>query len=1427
MGVFDNIYYDVTKRNPQPKKRNFDFLSKEEERDAYKWVKKAYPVYDWDSYVSDRIDPTKQEADYNTYWGAMNQYRYNRDRTYSGKDALDFGDAAYNPYDADDDTNTAYADYYKTFGKAPKDGAEIEQHKTRLTYKDQYDKTLAEDVAAYEKGMKPLKYQVSDRIKSEYDALAKLAQSGQNPMEYLDSAAPTIAKLHRATIQAEADRQRKLAESEEAAAPDMSDIYGTKKTTSKLDLDTLKALGYDEKTGFKFLNDGSFTMKRADDVQAMEDRNMATNMFPSLKPTMPKPRAVTPPEVQAQRTSEGRVGTAIGRGPQRPRSEIEQLRATGGPFGTRVPDWISTDYLKAAKVARDIVNLTPGMIAGRAVTTLPQELFKEGVATLQDLSQGEQATFDMPKWTFDRGFDSGQSYVGVIQDALDYNLKNGTRLGPFTTQEMQMFSDALKDPVVSTVVNVVGEANIDPLNIVGSRWFAEIVALRKAGKTAEAAELANRVVDAAQTAKAANTADTAVDAASAVSPSAMRQSRPVATRATRLADASVMPAPRQVGTIAPADLRATQRPGVVARAASSADNVAMAADDTATLTATRRPATSPVTATGDKAYDAMKAAPDGMAERGLSENIRTDAASAPDLRDSFSQDPDFYKVVGNKETLGKAQAIYDQGAQAATMRLNDLVDRMKPEAVPLAKMMARDLTEAGNVQGARQLLSGVASKLTEAGQFGQAARILRQADSETLLMTLDRQLKKLNIEGREIYGKKWKDFDLLPDELDNIGRIQPGDEAAIEKTMEGIANRIATSKDMPATVYEKLRSWRHMSMLLNPKTQARNLMGNVAMAGMRKVAARTSGAIQTAVLPKQMRTQAVKVGKEAKAAARSYFTANKADILRGASKYQEGIRLNMPQKRVFQTKGLEEVRKLTYRLLEAGDVPFYRNAFVDRLASFMEARGIKNIADVPEEALKLAIREAEEATFKDASALSNLLNKWKTPENYSNVIQKASTQVLDAVLPFTKTPINIARRGIQYSPVSVLTGLFKKGDWATKIDEIAKGLTGTGVMALGAWLASKDILTGSAPDDKDMAAYEKATGNAPFSILGKYTYDWAQPFAMPLVMGVEIYNALKDDPVKQARLEKMVQDPENTDFWSMAKKYTLAAIDALNASGGTLLDMSILQGVRKALGGENVGTTAAQTVIDYFMQYIPTFLGQIAGTIDPVQRQTYYGRTGENLFKTAGATAISKIPGASMALPAKITPFGKETVKPRPIGLRAVQQFASPGNITTPQDVGPAVDAEIRRLYSEGQNAQFPTTVETSFKFADRNITLTTEEYQTYQQTTGQLTEKLYNEIINSKDYRRVPDDEIDKKIKAMAAKRGMSVKALDTPKIRRQVTEEIRAGRLADAIAESKKAAQYKIVKARGLVRGNETPKELSKMLGVSQATAEWILNN
>jgi hypothetical protein len=567
-------------------------------------------------------------------------------------------------------------------------------------------------------------------------------------------------------------------------------------------------------------------------------------------------------------------------------------------------------------------------------------------------------------------------------------------------------------------------------------------------------------------------------------------------------------------------------------------------------------------------------------------------------------------------------------------------------------------------------------------------------------------------------------------------------------------------------------------MLLNPKTQIRNVGGNMIMAAMRETAAKVSAGLQKVLLKPGERTQAFKAGKEYKDAAAAFYEANKKALL-GTNKYQENIKLNMPGKRVFKNDPLEATRKFTYKLLEMGDVPFFKRAYIDRLSSYAQARGIKDFSKLPQEAFSTALKEAEQATYKDANIIADALNRWKNPGADASIYKKAGGFLLEGLMPFTKTPLNIIGRGIQYSPAGILNGINK---WTTKklaaegIDEMAKGLTGTAIIGLGYLLAKSGVLTGKASEDADMKAYDTSTGNAPFSILGKFTYDWAQPFSVPLSVGVEVYNALKDDPLKAKQVEGIIQSDDGR-WTQIAKSMTNAVVDALTASGDTVFNMSVLKSVKYLLGNQQgVMAGLADLPQNYASQFIPTLSSQLAGTIDPTARQTYVKG---NWPASAKGVLLNKIPFASMTLPAKQTPYGEDIQRiQNPLG-RAAAQFLSPGTISVNQGVDPAVDAELRRLNKDsGLKTQFPTMVPSYIEKTQKypRINLTPEETVQYQKRTGQLTQAAFKKLINSGKYTNAKAD----KSKNMSA-------------------DEVKAKMLADAISDAKAEAKAEIVKKKG----------------------------
>lgn len=752
--------------------------------------------------------------------------------------------------------------------------------------------------------------------------------------------------------------------------------------------------------------------------------------------------------------------------------------------------------------------------------------------------------------------------------------------------------------------------------------------------------------------------------------------------------------------------------------------------------------------------------PSGMKERGFAESLRTKSDLPTEVKQEFIDNPELYKSLSNETTVARAEEIFARGETEARNAFSDMLKTADPAAVPLGKMIADDLIAKGDRAGAVNVLRDMSAALTRSGQFSQAAVIaLTKADPMTALQYIQRQVDTMNAAGAKKFGRKWNDFELTDAEIDAFKNIDPGDTQAVETAMENVGKRI--SKEYPATVYEKLLELRRIGMLLNPRTMVRNTLANAAMMPVQGASGKVSALIQDIthrINPDFTPTQALHVSKESKTLA-SQVADNMRSVLSGDTKYYEfqgqgagakgqnalndlnqyardktifkgeiksdwlsqlvdktAYELNKVSQKTAQQdlfsgmtseKGiLENTRQLTYGLLELGDAGFVDKFFRDRLASYIEARGIKSVNDVPPEAITTALDEAMKATFKDDNALTEMLSSIKRSTNRVGGMG-------NFLLTFTKTPANIAMRIADYSPAGLISAAAKhvKGqtDAAQFIDDISKGLTGTGLMVLGAQLFKAGILTGPESDDKDEAAFMRTQGFKPNAVhVGDkyYTVDWAQPAASGLMMGAAI----------MAELEK------NPDA-SFADASVAAGKTALN----TWIEASPVKSIEDLFSSyEGLPGGVSELVQEIPGSFIPSTVGATARTVDPVQRQTY--SKGDWLGTLFGGMQ-AKIPGASKSLPAAYDTWGRPITRQNSTGEAAFAQFVSPGTLGNANES--PIDNVILELFQDtGNNKVFPRKAGWSVTVDGESKSLTNREYSDYQREMGQMSYNIAEYLV-------------------------------------------------------------------------------------------------
>lgn len=719
-------------------------------------------------------------------------------------------------------------------------------------------------------------------------------------------------------------------------------------------------------------------------------------------------------------------------------------------------------------------------------------------------------------------------------------------------------------------------------------------------------------------------------------------------------------------------------------------------------------------------------------ERGFSKNVRTDSAMDAKLRETFDASPEMYAQLANKDTLAKAREIFSKGLNEARSEVEQALgaakngSKLAPEMVPLARMVANELSRGGDVESARRITADVATELTAAGQLNQAARLLRDADPNTALAAIQKSIDAINAEfAKQHKRSNWK-AELTKAETEKILSTDFTEDGAYERVYDEIATRLG--KEMPSSVLEKLTEIRRINMLLRPRTQIKNVASNVPMIGLRKGAETLSIGIQSALTKTGLMDEAKRTrawaSREQRQLAKDYYEANKADINGQSNKWD--FKSALREKRtIFKGGAIEKavskmtgkeidsfgeaLRQVTYSCLEAGDAPFVKSAFVDSLAQYCAAKGITDSKNITQEAIDFATVNAMEATFKNANFIADVVNQVK--RNSSPALSAA----VDILIPFTTTPANILSLMGDYSPIG-FGKMFAKDGVAAKIDAFSKASVGTAVMALGLALRSAGIITGGEDDDKDKAALDKATGQGTYSIGGKVSYDWAQPAGSLLAFGAEIADAIKGQ-----------------------ESWLSAFMNAIYTAGDATLNLSLFQNVVSVLRGSGKPT---QQIVDAIMeggatQLVPGLAGDIAKIIDGTVRSTY---TGGNVFADIGAKVLSNTPILSQKLPESVNVKGEANTRGG-FAERAVNILLNPTNTTSGKRN--AVDEEIYRLYdATGSTVFFPSVSPYKIEYANQTYTMDGKDRETFQKVQGRTYYELAQPLLSSEMYKALSDDQ-------------------------------------------------------------------------------------
>lgn len=608
------------------------------------------------------------------------------------------------------------------------------------------------------------------------------------------------------------------------------------------------------------------------------------------------------------------------------------------------------------------------------------------------------------------------------------------------------------------------------------------------------------------------------------------------------------------------------------------------------------------------------------------------------------------------------------------------------------------------------------------------------------------------------------------------------------------------AKQMPSTFGEKFTAFRYTAMLGNFKTQERNILGNTAslLTKMTKdrLAAGIEGIGYVVSGGKMERTRSVWAGGKLYKEAFADFSAHKAEAL-GESKYtsvgektSKEIEDNRtifkvngtwgtddasnPFARSIAAKGarkfanggmaiLEGWRKGTNWAMEAGDAIFARTAYADAMAGWLKAHKINSFAEATEaqldKARQFAAREAQEATFRDSNAVSDFVSElgagWHDSDN---VLARGAAKTLDAIIPFRKTPANVAVRAVEYSPLGIAETIHKgiqaaKGEVnaADVINSACKNATGAAIFAAGWFMKMAGKLRGKEDDDERDRA-QKATGAMDYAVkIGNKWVSLSQlsPISIPLFMGVR-FAELTEDGEFQLK-----------DIWPLIKGTT-----------SPMLDQSMMQGLNDALTGldsygsdqDAIGQFIENAMLSYASEYVPTIVRQFEQAMEKNRQSTYTDKNNPFLSTDAQykiGKISSGVPGWDYNQSDYIDMWGRKTSQ----GGAAERYFNAFFNpFYTSEIKREPLDDELERLYDAGKDIDgFPSVYPDSgskYTNLDGNgMQMTQEQFDSYRIERGTKSRELAKEFVESDEYKLMSDTqraEVLRDLYSLAADRAL-----------------------------------------------------------------------
>lgn len=686
--------------------------------------------------------------------------------------------------------------------------------------------------------------------------------------------------------------------------------------------------------------------------------------------------------------------------------------------------------------------------------------------------------------------------------------------------------------------------------------------------------------------------------------------------------------------------------------------------------------------------------------RSLPQSVLEAKGTPKEVKEIIKENPATYEVLKNKDLTEQASKELADNFDNELIRLSsakdfDALDYEK------SRQIAKNLFDKGKYQQAVDLIDNVSENATKKGQAIQALSLWSNMTPEGAVYKAQKLVRE--------YNKKHpkKQIQLTDENVETIANLQQEalnttDELAKNQALARSAKYI--SELVPKNALQKLKAYRNIALLLNPKTLGRNIVGNALFnaidTGAKALAVPIDRAIGLIPDNRFFNTVAkTRVAPSLKTYGKGLVEGAKTgyqEALQGIDTRGLGQRFDLSSGRTFQSKPMQALETVLDVGLRTPDRAFYEATFAESVQNMMKAQGLTKPT---QEILEQAEQEALEAVFQNQSKLSDAALKTRRA---LNALGTNDFGLGDVLIPYAQTPANLAQQGINYSPFGAIKGIanLAQGNQRQASLDFARSLLGTGLIGGGNGLSKAGLMTPSQFDENYQTNKKIRENLQPLGIrpdqLGDMWYAPFQPMSIPLAVG----NA--------AAYGK----------------------DPLQAGINTVVDLPFLQGISRGLRDLQEGNYAQAGInvaSSIPSQFVPTLGSQFAQTIDPYQRETY----DPNKLQYGLNTAIAKIPFASKTLPEKIDVTGQPIERySTKGGQKLFDIFLNPTFIN--KKTTDPVLSELKYIYDQTkETSHFMPSVDKKLEFVDvdgnpQKIVLTGREFSEYQRRLGQ---RMYNEF--------------------------------------------------------------------------------------------------